>query len=390
MKKKQIYLDYQASTPLDSRVLDVMMPYLTERFGNPHSASHAFGWEGEAALDIAREQVSDLIGGASGEVIFMSGATEANNLAIKGVMERFGHARPKIVTCETEHSCVLNSARWCASRGYELEIVPVKPDGIIDLERLSDAVDDRTAIVSVMAVNNEIGVIQPLKQISEIARKYGAIMHSDAAQATGKIALDMDTLGVDLLSISGHKLYGPKGVGALWRRNERRVMFEPQMHGGGQEGGLRSGTQAPALVAGLGKACAIAMDERAQEETRLTVLRDRFMGRLQDAIGTVSFNGSTSQRWVGNMNIAFPGAKADLLISGLRDIAVSSGAACASSKKSASHVLTALGLNEKQIESSLRIGFGRMTTEDEVDMGADALIRAVEECRKLTGWKNNE
>ncbi|WCL52782.1 cysteine desulfurase family protein [Gimibacter soli] len=375
--KQPVYLDYQATTPMDERVLAAMMPYLTDRFGNPHSATHRYGWEGEAALDVARGQVAGLIGARDKEIIFTSGATEANNMALKGVMEAWGHKRPGLVTVATEHKCVLESAAWCARHGAELTVVGVDGDGLVRMDELEAAVNERTAIVSVMAVNNEIGVVQPLKEIGAIAKRHGAIFHTDAAQAFGKIPLDVDALGIDLMSLSGHKIYGPKGVGALYRRDERRVALRPFMSGGGQESGYRSGTQAPALVAGFGKAAAIAAEEMAQEEGRLATLMARLKARLWEALPGLILNGHAENRWVGNLNLSVPGVDGALLLAELSPLALSSGAACASAVSGPSYVLAAIGRTGAEAKAALRIGIGRFTTDEEVDFAADTLVNTI-------------
>ncbi len=377
MVKTPVYLDYQATTPLDPEVLRGMMPYLTEKFGNPHSATHKFGWEAEAALDIAREQVSEVIGAQPEEIIFTSGATEANNLAIKGVMDVWGTSKPHLVTVITEHKCVLEAAAVCEQAGYRVTFLPVGEDGLVDLNRLSDAISAETALVSVMAVNNEIGVIQPLEEIGRICRDKGALFHTDAAQGFGKIPLDVASLNVDLMSISGHKIYGPKGVGALFKRKDRKTALAPQMSGGGQEFGWRSGTQAPALVAGLGMAAERSASGMGQEASRIAAMMDRFKAKLFAAMPGLLLNGSATARWQGNFNASFTGLDGDLLLAGIRQIAVSSGAACASAVSGPSYVLEALGRSEANAKSALRIGFGRYTSDAEVDFAADVLIEAV-------------
>lgn len=371
------YLDYQSTTPLDERVLSVMMPYLTEKFGNPHSAEHRFGWEAAAALDIAREQVSGVICAEPETITFLSGATEANNLAIKGVMSVWGQKKPHLVTVVTEHKCVLETAAACANAGYDVTFLPVETDGLIDLKRLSDAVTERTALVSVMAVNNEIGTIQPLSDIGSICREKGTLFHTDAAQAFGKIKLDVDEMNIDFMSISGHKIYGPKGVGALYRRNERRTMIAPQMHGGGQEGGMRAGTQSPALVAGFGHAASLCAGQMGQEASRLGTLMNRLMNGLNRVAPGHKVNGSLDRRWLGNLNVCFPGLDGDRLFADIRGLAVSSGAACASAVTGPSYVLEAIGLSEKEAKASLRLGIGRFTTEQEIDFAVEKIGGAV-------------
>ena len=375
--KTPVYLDYQATTPLDRRVLDAMMPYLTEVFGNPHSSTHSFGWQAEAALDIAREQVAGVIGSAPEEIHFTSGATEANNLALKGIMDVWGKKRPHLVTVVTEHKCVLEAAAACERAGYSVTVLPVDADGLLDLDQLAEAVSEETALVSVMAVNNEIGVIQPLAEIGRIAHACGALFHTDAAQAFGKIPLDVDAMNIDLMSISAHKIYGPKGVGALYKRKGRQTALTPQMSGGGQESGIRSGTQAPALVAGLGKAAEIAALEMAQEQGRLAQLMQGFKAKLLAAIPDLIVNGDEQTRWVGNLNITVPGVDGDLLLASIRTLAVSSGAACASAVSGPSYVLAALGRTDAEAQASLRIGIGRFTSLEEMDYAADTLVSAI-------------
>jgi len=376
---KPIYLDYQATTPLDKRVLQVMMPYFTEKFGNPHSSTHQYGWEAEAALDIAREQVAEVISAKPEDIIFTSGATESNNLAIKGVMDTWGQKRPHLVTVSTEHKCVLEAAIYCKAKGYDLTVLPVLPSGLIDLDQLKEAVTEQTALVSVMAINNEIGVIQPLAEIGQITHAKGALFHTDAAQAFGKIPLNIETMHIDLMSISGHKVYGPKGVGALYKRAGRRTALTPQMSGGGQEFAIRSGTQAPALVAGLGKAAELAAVDMAQEETRLMIIMNRFKDTLFTALPELVLNGDPNQRWAGNLNVSFTGFDGAVLLSTIRGLAVSSGAACASAVSGPSYVLEEIGCTQKAASSSIRIGIGRFTTEVELEKAADIIISAVKD-----------
>ncbi len=376
-----IYLDYQATTPLDPRVRAAMEPYLADKFGNPHSAGHRFGWEAEAAVDVARGQVAGLINARPDEIYFMSGATEANNTAIKGVGLAYGRDRRHLVTVATEHKCVLESFRWLEHQGFEVTYLPVDGDGLLDPEAVRRAIRPDTAIVSVMAVNNEIGVIQPLHEIGAIVRAGGAKFHVDAAQAAGKIPLDVDAAAIDLMSLSAHKIYGPKGVGALYVRSNPRVAVAPLIHGGGQERGLRSGTLAPALIVGFGKAAEIAALEMAEETPRIERLARRFLDQLRAELPDVRLNGSAERRFWGNLNISFPGVDGDLLIAELRELAVSSGAACASGSKEPSYVLRAIGLPDALARASIRFGFGRMTTEAEVDVAARAVIDTVRRLR---------
>lgn len=382
MKVRPIYLDYQATTPLDPRVLDAMMPFFTEKFGNPHSSTHAYGWETEAALDIARQQVASVIAADEGEVIFTSGATEANNLVLKGVMDAWGKKRPHMVTVATEHKCVLEAAAVCAHHGYDVTILPVGGDGIVDLNRVEEAITGSTALVSVMAVNNEIGVIQPLAEIGRLAKTKGALFHSDAAQAFGKTPLDVADMQLDFMSISGHKIYGPKGVGALYKRSGRSTALTPQMSGGGQEAGLRSGTQAPALVAGLGAASALAATDMMQEARRLESLMIRLKDALFEIAPDILINGSEEKRWVGNLNVSFPGIDGDMLLASVRNLALSSGAACASAVSGPSYVLEAIGRSASESKAALRIGIGRFTTDEEIDEAIAILQGALRTLRK--------
>lgn len=381
---KPIYLDYQATTPLDPRALEAMMPYLTDKFGNPHSESHSYGWEAMAAVDVARGQVAALIGADPSEIVFTSGATEANNMAIKGVGFAYGHKKRHIVTVATEHKCVLESCLSLQRFGFSVTVLPVGPDGILDLGAVEAALRADTALISVMAVNNEIGVIQPLAEIGALARARDVKFHVDAAQGAGKIPLDVTAIGCDLMSLSAHKLYGPKGVGALYVRSSPRVALEPLMHGGGQEGGLRSGTQAPALVVGFGAAARIARDSMASETPRIEALARAFLDRLQRGFNGVRLNGSDRHRYFGNLNLAFEGVDGEKLIAALRDLALSSGAACASGSKEPSYVLRSIGVPDRLARASLRIGFGRMTTEAEAAHAADRLIATARQLREET------
>lgn len=377
-----IYLDYQATTPLDPRVLDAMMPFFTEKFGNPHSTDHRFGWEADAAVEVAREQVAALIGAAPEEIFFTSGATEANNTAIKGVAFAYAAQKRHLVTVVTEHKCVLESFRWLEAQGFEVTYLPVAADGLLDLEQVGRALRNDTALISVMAVNNEIGVIQPLAEIGRLARERGAKFHVDAAQAAGKIPLNVDDLSVDLMSLSAHKMYGPKGVGALYIRKKPRVVIAPLMHGGGQEKGIRSGTLAPALIVGFGAAAQIAGKEMAEETARLTALAQRFLDKLRQELDGVILNGSADRRFYGNLNLSFEGVDGDLLIAELRELAVSSGAACASGSDEPSYVLKAIGVPDALARASIRFGFGRMTSDADIDRASAAVVDAVRRLRQ--------
>ncbi len=377
-----IYLDNQATTPTDPRVVEAMLPFFTERFGNPHSTGHAYGWEAEEAVEQARAELAALIGAAPREAIFTSGATEANNLAIKGAA-RFRRAeRPHVVTCATEHKCVLESCRTLEHEGHRVTVLPVRPDGLIDLDLLAGTVSEETAVVSIMAVNNEIGVIQPLKEIAALCREKGAYLHSDAAQAIGKIPLDVSALGIDLLSISGHKFYGPKGIGALYVRRRPRVRLEPMIDGGGQERGLRSGTLATPLCVGLGTAARLAREELAAEEKRILGLKQRLLEGITSRLDGVLLNGHAEARVAGNLNLAFEGIDAEALMKAMPRLAVSSGSACTSTSVEPSYVLRALGLSEARARASLRVGIGRFTTESEIDLAVEEFVTKV---RRLRG-----
>jgi len=376
-----IYLDYQATTPLDPRVLAEMMPYLTTKFGNPHSTNHSFGWQADAGVERARNQVAALIGAEEGEIIFTSGATESNNIAIKGLAYSRYPDKNHLITVATEHTCVLESCRALERAGFEVTYLPVDDQGLINLAELETAITSKTALVSVMAVNNEIGVMQDLKAISAICAGHDVAFHCDAAQAAGKIPLDVNDLQIDLMSVSGHKIYGPKGVGALYIRRMDSIKPLPLFDGGGQESGLRSGTLAPALCAGLGAACHYAAEDMNRDHDHISALAEKMKGRLLQELPDVQFNGSEVARYVGNLNFTFEDVRADQLIKGLRDIALSTGSACSTEKVEPSHVLSALGLDKKQIDCSVRIGIGRMTTAAEIDFAIDKIITTVTNIR---------
>ncbi len=381
-KGRPIYLDYQATTPADPRVIEAMEPFFGEKFGNPHSRSHFYGWEAEDAVERARAQVAALIGAQEKEIVFTSGATESNNLAIKGIA-RFHSDKSHVVTVATEHKCVLESCAQLESEGFRVTYLPVGADGLVDLDQLRGAIDDNTSLVSIMAVNNEIGVIQPLADIGAICREKDVFFHTDAAQAAGRIALDVEAMSIDLMSLTGHKFYGPMGIGALYVRRRPRVRLEPLFSGGGQEQGLRSGTIPAPLSVGLGKAAEIAAEEWEEEAHRIKALRGRFLDRLLTQISDVRVNGSMDQRIPGNLNLSFPGVQAEDLMAALKDLAVSSGSACTSESVEPSHVLKALGLSDDLAAASIRIGFGRFTTEDETDTAADLIAREAVRLRHL-------
>lgn len=374
-RKGPVYFDFQATTPLEPKALAAMMPYLTEKFGNPHSASHRFGWEGKAGVDVARKHIAALINAAPEEVTFLSGATEANNLALKGVMELAGQGRNRLLIAETEHACIRETAAYLATRGVEVELLPVDHDGLVRLDALEAMLDDSVALVSVMLVNNEIGVIQPLAEIAKLAHAAGALVHSDMAQAAGKIPVDVAALGLDLASLSSHKLYGPKGIGAIYVR--RGVKIAPQIHGGGQEEGLRSGTLAPFLCVGFGEAAKIAKCQLEADQAHVSALWQQTVDAFSQSGIAFQINGSTTRRYFGNLNVSFPGVDGARLLADLRGFAVSSGAACASSVGKTSYVLEALGVESQVAQATLRIGFGRATTAQDTKEMTDAILKAV-------------
>ena len=378
-----VYLDYQATTPCDPRVVQAMLPWFTEKFGNPASITHAYGREAEAAVEKARAQLASLIKADAREIVFTSGATEANNIAVKGALrfhKRFGpdnQGRDRIVTLVTEHKCVLESAKAMEAEGFRATYLPVERNGLVDLERLKEAIDDKTAIVSVMAAHNEIGVIQPLAEIGALCRARGVLFHTDAAQAVGKIQVDVDAMSIDLMSISGHKIYGPKGIGALYLRRRPRARITALIDGGGQERGMRSGTLPTPLCIGLGEAASLAEAEMAGEAKRLTALRQRFLAGVLAALPQTKLNGDPERRLPGNLNLSFPGVPALALMAGCPGLALSTGSACTAAEIEPSFVLRALGVSDDLAAASLRIGLGRFTTADEVDYAVSALAAGV-------------
>ena len=379
-----IYLDYQATTPMDPRVLEAMMPYFTHKFGNPHSRSHSYGWEAEEGVEKARGQVAKLIGADEKEVIFTSGATESNNLAIRGVAEFYKDRKNHVVTTVTEHKCVLDTCRHLEQNGFEVTYLPVQKNGLIDLDQLRAAITDKTVVVSIMAVNNEIGVIQPLEEIGKICREKKTFFHTDAAQAAGKIPLDVEAMNIDMMSISGHKIYGPKGIGALYVRRKPRVRLVPLIVGGGQERGFRSGTLPTPLCVGLGEAAEICLSEMGDEAKRLKKLQERMLKGLNAKLTDLVINGDLEHRIPGNLNISFAYVEGESLMMGIKNLSVSSGSACTSASLEPSYVLRALGVEEEMAHTSLRIGLGRFTTEHEVDTAVDELARHVTKLREMS------
>ena len=375
--KDSIYMDYQATTPADPRVVGAMQPYWSAMYGNPHSADHAFGWSADAAVETARGHIAALIGADPDEIVFTSGATEANNLAVLGMARASSPTRKRIVVSAIEHKCVLAAARAAAGEGFELITVPVGADGIVDPRTVAAVVDDRTALVSVMAVNNEIGTVQPLSEIAALCAAAGAVFHTDAAQALNALPVDVATLGADLMSLSAHKAYGPKGIGALFVRRSLHIRPKPIIHGGGQEGGLRSGTLPTPLCVGFGEACRILADERDGDAERIRMLRDRFLAELLKTVPGLTVNGDQASRHPGNLNLLFPAIDSSLLLQNLHpNVAASTGSACTSGQPEPSHVLRAIGLSPKDANASIRFGIGRFTTDDDVDEAAQHVSKA--------------
>jgi cysteine desulfurase len=379
-------MDNHATTPVDPRVLQSMLPYYTEKFGNAASRNHAFGWESEAAVDLAREQIARLIHPSSPrEIIFTSGATESDNLAIKGVADAYSQKGKHIVTCAIEHKAVLDSCKFLENRGYRVTYLPVDSKGIVDVHRLSEAITDQTILISIMAANNEIGTIQPVKEIGRLAKERKVLFHCDATQAVGKIPIDVQTMGIDLLSLSAHKMYGPKGVGALYARSKNpRVQLNPLIDGGGHERGMRSGTLNVPGIVGLGAACEIARQEMAEEGNRLTELREKLKNGLVGQLDDVYVNGHLTQRLPGSMNISFADVEGESLLMALKDIAVSTGSACTSASLQPSYVLRAIGVDENLSHTSIRFGLGRFNTEEEVDYTIDRVVQEVRRLRDLS------
>lgn len=383
MFHRPIYLDCHATTPVDKRVLEAMLPYFTEHFGNPSSISHAYGWEAEAAVKQARAVLADAVHATPEEIVFTSGATEANNLAIKGIAETYFSKGRHIITVQTEHSAVLDPCRYLQTLGFEVMFLPVQPDGLIDLAQLEKAIRPDTILVSVMAANNEIGVLQPLAEIGAICRQHQVLFHTDAAQAVGKVPLDVQAMKIDLMSLTAHKVYGPKGIGALYvRRRNPRVQVAPQLHGGGHERGMRSGTLYTPQIVGFAKAVELGLEEQVTELERLTHLRQRLWQQLSQLEG-IHLNGHPTQRLSGNLNISVEGVDGSALLLGLQPVvAVSSGAACSSVNTAPSHVLMALGHSEALAYASIRFGIGRFNTVEEIDRVAQHAIATIESLRQ--------
>jgi len=383
--KTPIYLDNHATTRVDPRVLQAMLPYFSEHFGNAASRNHMFGWEAEAAVDKGRKQIADLIGATAKEIIFTSGATESNNLAIKGVAEMYANKGNHIITQATEHKAVLDTCKKLEKHGARVTYLAVKQDGLIDLDQLRDAITDKTVLVSIMYANNEIGVLQPIAEIGKICKGKGVLFHTDAVQAVGKVPVNVIADNVDLLSLSAHKMYGPKGVGALYvRRKSPRVQLTAQMDGGGHERGMRSGTLNVTGIVGLGEASAICQAEMAEEGKRLAILRDRLKDKLLSELDELYINGSMEHRLPNNLNVSFAYVEGESLLMGINEVAVSSGSACTSATLEPSYVLKALGVGDEVAHSSIRFGLGRFNTVEDIDYVSGRLIEVVRKLRELS------
>jgi cysteine desulfurase len=380
-----IYMDNHATSPLDPRVLEAMLPFFSQKFGNAASRNHSFGWEAEQAVENAREQIAKLIGATAKEIIFTSGATESDNLSIKGIAEMYKERGNHIITQVTEHKAILDTCKRLEKYGYRVTYLPVKADGLIDIEDLRRAMDDKTILVSIMFANNEIGTIQPVAEIGKLCHEKGVIFHSDGVQALGKVPIDVNAMNIDVLSLTAHKLYGPKGVGALYvRRRNPRVQISAQIDGGGHERGMRSGTLNVPSIVGFGKACEIAGEEMATEAARLQSMRDHLRNKLESALDYVEVNGSWEHRLPGNLNMSFVYVEGESLLMGINDVAVSSGSACTSATLEPSYVLKALGLGDDVAHSSIRFGLGRFNTLAEVDYVGDKVIGIVKKLRELS------
>ncbi|HET7439834.1 MAG TPA: IscS subfamily cysteine desulfurase [Terriglobales bacterium] len=380
-----IYMDNHATTPLDPRVLEEMLPYFQEKFGNAASHSHSFGWAAEQAVQTARERIARLFGASPKEIVFTSGATESDNLAIKGIAEAYKTKGNHIITAVTEHKAVLDSCKHLEKQGYRVTYLKVREDGLIDVDELKRALDDKTILVTIMAANNEIGVLQPWAEIGKLCRERGILFHTDATQAVGKVPVDVNQQAIDLMSISAHKMYGPKGVGALYVRNKNpHVQLTPLIDGGGHEHGMRSGTLNVPGIVGLGKACAIAAEEMPQESCRLAGLRNRLKDKIMGSLDEVFINGSMQHRLPGNLNLSFGYVEGEALLVGMNDVAVSSGAACTSAAVEPSYVLKAIGLSDERAQSSIRFGLGRFNSETEVDYVANRVVDTVQRLRELS------
>lgn len=381
---RPVYLDVQATSPMDPRVLDKMLPFLVSYYGNPHSRTHAYGWQAEDAVEDARKQIANLVKADPREIIFTSGATESNNISVKGVGRFYKSKKRHIITTQIEHKCVLDSCRAMENEGLEVTYLPVKENGIIDLDTLEKAFRPDTSLVSIMFVNNEIGAKQPVKEIGEMCRERKVFFHTDAAQAVGKVPIDVNEMKIDLMSISGHKFYGPKGVGALYLRRRPRVRIEPLQSGGGQERGIRSGTVPTPLIVGMGAAAALCGEEMEYDSERITMLSNRLESRIRSVLSDVIRNGDTDETYPGCLNLSFAHVEGESLLMALKDVALSSGSACTSASLEPSYVLRAIGADDDLAHSSIRFGIGRFTTEREIDYTADKVIEQVQRLRELS------
>jgi cysteine desulfurase len=383
--KLPIYMDNHATSPMDPRVFEAMRPYFTEIFGNSASRNHSFGWQAEEAVEKSRKQIADLIGATPKEIVFTSGATESNNLAIKGVAQMYAEKGNHIITAATEHKAVLDTCKHLEKDGIRVTYLPVQTNGLVDLDALKDAITDKTILITIMYANNEIGVLQPIAEIGKLCKSKGVLLHTDATQAVGKVPVNVIKDNIDLLSLTGHKIYGPKGAGALYvRRKSPRVQVTAQMDGGGHERGMRSGTLNVPGIVGLGEACAICNAEMAQESKRMSYLRDKLKGKLEKELDEVYVNGTMDSRLPNNLNISFAYVEGESLLMGINDIAVSSGSACTSATLEPSYVLKALGAGDDLAHSSIRFGLGRFNTEEEVDYVANKVIDVVKKLRELS------
>lgn len=382
--KLPVYLDYSATTPVDPRVAEKMIPYLCEKFGNPASRSHAYGWEAEKAVEEARAEVARYINADPREIVWTSGATEADNLAIKGVAHFYKDKGKHLITVKTEHKAVLDSMRHLETEGFEVTYMDVEENGLLDLAKLEAAIRPDTTLVSVMAVNNEIGVIQDIAAIGEMCRRHGVLYHCDATQAVGKMDLDTEKLKIDLMSLSGHKVYGPKGIGALYVRRKPRVRIEPQIHGGGHERGMRSGTLPTHQIVGMGEAYRLARLEQTEEIKRIAALRDRLKDGIEKNIPEIVINGDMEHRVCSNLNVSFNFIEGESLMMAVKDLAVSSGSACTSASLEPSYVLKSLGRSDELAHSSIRFTLGRFTTEEEIDFAVKLLTEKVAKLRELS------
>jgi cysteine desulfurase len=383
--KLPIYMDYHATTPMDPRVFEAMKPYFLQTFGNAASRNHSFGWEAEEAVEKSRKQIASLIGATAKEIVFTSGATESNNLALKGVAEMYAEKGNHIITAATEHKATLDTCKRLEKHGVRVTYLPVQTNGLVDLEQLQAAITDKTILISLMYANNEIGVLQPIAELGKIAKARGVLLHTDATQAVGKVPVNVIKDNIDLMSMSGHKMYGPKGVGALYvRRKSPRVQITAQMDGGGHERGMRSGTLNVPGIVGLGEACALCQAEMPEESKRMAFLRDKLRDKLQSELDETYINGTMEHRLPNNLNISFAYVEGESLLMGINDIAVSSGSACTSATLEPSYVLKALGAGDDLAHSSIRFGLGRFNTEEEVDYVGAKVIDVVKKLRELS------